>query len=257
MFCCLRTCFNGNMRKPTKAAQRLREPEIHLDAAHMGPDVVLLSHQLRITGNGAALGTAPLVQSKSYFEIKIQQSGCWSVGLATRQTDFTRKFGGCDKESWCLCSDNATRHNNEEFRPVVVNTQEPTSVPLHSLINSNNNAISETASAAGLIGIEDLPEDVFLPSGNDQILNTDNALATSTERVFPDEGDIIGIAFDHIELNFYFNGKNLETPFRNVKGAVYPVIYVGNGAVIDIILESFNYGPPPGFDKIMLEQSLL
>lgn len=37
MFCCLRTCLNGGqLRKPTAAAHRLREPEVHLDAAHMG-----------------------------------------------------------------------------------------------------------------------------------------------------------------------------------------------------------------------------
>lgn len=32
---------------------------------------------------------------------------------------------------------------------------------------------------------------------------------------------------------------------------------VDDGAILDIILDDFNYGPPPGFDKIMLEQSLL
>ena len=32
---------------------------------------------------------------------------------------------------------------------------------------------------------------------------------------------------------------------------------VDDGAILDIILDDFNFGPPPGFDKIMLEQSLL
>lgn len=32
---------------------------------------------------------------------------------------------------------------------------------------------------------------------------------------------------------------------------------VDDGAILDIILDDFCYGPPPGFDKIMLEQSLL
>jgi len=103
-----------------------------------------------------------------------------------------------------------------------------------------------------------------------------DSLVTSPPRDFPDEGDIVGVAFDHVELNFYFNGKNLEVPFRNVRGAaLFPVIYgkvifyynkstkskislsVGNGAILDIILDNFSHGPPPGFERILLEQSLL
>lgn len=47
----------------------------------------------RVCGSGAALGNAPLVQSKSYFEVKVQQGGVWSVGLATRQTDLSLTKG--------------------------------------------------------------------------------------------------------------------------------------------------------------------
>lgn len=32
---------------------------------------------------------------------------------------------------------------------------------------------------------------------------------------------------------------------------------VDDGAILDIVLDDFNYGPSPGYDKIMLEQSLL
>lgn len=189
-----------------------------------GPDVILLSNQLRITGSGGTLATAPLVQSKSYFELKIQQSGSWSVGLATRQTDLSKKFGGCDKESWCLCSDNATRHNDEEYRPVVAMaiTKEP-----HFNKMLENTETAAAAAAAGLIGIEDIADDILLTTGsNDSLPAADTTELPKTEqRLFPDEGDIIGIAFDHVELNFFFNGKNLDVPFRNVKGAVYPVVF--------------------------------
>lgn len=44
-------------------------------------------------GAGTALGNAPLVQSKSYFEVKIQQGGVWSIALATRQTDLSLTQG--------------------------------------------------------------------------------------------------------------------------------------------------------------------
>jgi len=196
------------------------------------------------------------------------------VGLATRQTDLSRKSGGGDRESWCLCSDNATRHNDqEEFRPVVqaACTTQPSRTTNGILNNS-------AAKAAGLIAIEDLQqEDLLMTTG---VASSDvgigDSLVTSPPRDFPDEGDIVGVAFDHVELNFYFNGKNLEVPFRNVRGAaLFPVIYgkvifyynkstkskislsVGNGAILDIILDNFSHGPPPGFERILLEQSLL
>ncbi|EDW67105.1 SPRY domain-containing protein 7 [Drosophila virilis] len=265
MFCCLRTCLNGGqLRKPTSAAHRLREPEVHLDAAHMGPDVILLSHQLRVTGTGGVLATAPLVQSKSYFEVKIQQSGSWSIGLATRQADLTRKWGGGDRESWCLCSDNATRHNDEEFRPVVANCKQPTAAaktPAAPVTSTANGILNNSAAAAaGLIAIEDLQEDLLMTTGVETApeLSPVDALISAPQRDYPDEGDILGVAFDHVELNFYFNGKNLEVPFRNVRGsALFPVIYVGNGAILDIILDNFTHGPPSGFERILLEQSLL
>ncbi|KAH8393980.1 hypothetical protein KR215_012036 [Drosophila sulfurigaster] len=301
MFCCLRTCLNGGqLRKPTAAAHRLREPDVHLDAAHMGKyfcifvlqswvwlikhfnttgaDVILLSHQLRVTGTGGVLATAPLVQSKSYFEVKIQQSGSWSIGLATRQADLGRKWGGGDRESWCLCSDNATRHNDEEFGPVVANCTQPTLSSSKSVTTTTNGILNNSAAAAaGLIAIEDLQEDLVMTTGNSE-LTTVEELIKAPQRDFPDEGDIVGVAFDHVELNFYFNGKNLEVPFRNVRGAaLFPVIYgeyqsesyhisiliaifpftVGNGAILDIILDNFSHGPPSGFERILLEQSLL
>lgn len=34
-------------------------------------------------------------------------------------------------------------------------------------------------------------------------------------------------------------------------------ILVDDGAILDIIFENFSHSPPAGFEKIMLEQSLL
>jgi hypothetical protein len=41
----------------------------------VGTDVVIVKNGHRICGSGAALGNAPLVQNKAYFEVKIQQTG--------------------------------------------------------------------------------------------------------------------------------------------------------------------------------------
>ena len=47
----------------------------------------------RVCGSGCALGNAPLVQNKAYFEVKLQQGGVWAIGLATREADLNRVHG--------------------------------------------------------------------------------------------------------------------------------------------------------------------
>lgn len=153
--------------------------------------MVLVKNGCRICGTGGALATAPLVQSKSYFEVKIQQSGKWSVGLATRKTDLSKPRGGLDKESWCLRSDNAVAHNGQEVH------QLPLLAPDISSTLENINGTT-TTKAGG---------------------------AQTPETGVPMEGDTLGIAYDHIELNFYLNGKKLDVPVGNVKGTVYPALY--------------------------------
>ncbi|XP_059620825.1 SPRY domain-containing protein 7 [Phlebotomus argentipes] len=207
MFCCLRNCLGDAFATQTVTV-RPRENLIHLDTTHMGHEVVIVKNGQRVCGSGGVLATAPLVQSKSYFEVKVQQSGHWSVGLATRNTDLNRPRGGLDAESWCLGSDNIIWHGDQE----VYRLQEKPP--------------------------EAEPKEVETGS-------------------LPAEGDTIGVAFDHVELNFYLNGRNLEVPMLNVRGTVYPALFVDDGAVLDILLDNFSHAPPPGFEKIMLEQSLL
>lgn len=193
MFCCLRNCFDGFGLSTNQIPKR--EPNlIALDTTHMGHEVVIVKNGSRVCGRGGALTNAPLAQSKSYFEVKVQQGGVWAVGLATRSTDLNAAGGGLDAESWALNSDGVIRHNQQE---------------LHKIQN------------------------------------------------LAQEGDIIGVAYDHIELNFYLNGKTLDAPIMGVKGTIYPVLYVDDGAILDLILEDFFHAPPIGFEKIMLEQSLL
>ncbi|OAD58046.1 SPRY domain-containing protein 7 [Eufriesea mexicana] len=189
MFCCLRNCFDGL----GFAATQTPNP-ISLDTSYMGHEVVIVKNGLRLCGHGGALTNAPLVQSKSYFEVKIQQCGIWAIGLATRSTDLNVIIGGNDKESWALNFDSVIRHNQQEIYTVPNHIQ---------------------------------------------------------------EGDVIGVSYDHIELNFYLNGEPIGTPIMGIKGTVYPVLYVYDGAILDLIVDNFIHPPPTGFEKIMLEQSLL
>lgn len=85
---------------------------------------MIVKNGLRICGGGGALGSAPLVQSKSYFEVKLQQSGIWGVGLATSQVQLDRAPGGIDKESWVLCSDGTVKNSSETLNKVSEMPQE-------------------------------------------------------------------------------------------------------------------------------------
>ncbi|XP_003699588.1 SPRY domain-containing protein 7 [Megachile rotundata] len=193
MFCCLRNCFDGLGFAATQTPKKEPNP-IALDTSYMGHEVVIVKNGLRVCGRGGALTNAPLAQSKSYFEVKIQQGGIWAIGLATRNTDLNVATGGNDTESWALNSDGIIRHNQQEVHKIQSQVQ---------------------------------------------------------------EGDIIGISYDHIELNFYLNGKSMDAPVMGIKGTVFPVLYVDDGAILDLILDNFAHPPPTGFEKIMLEQSLL
>lgn len=152
-----------------------------------GHEVVILKKGCRICGTGGAIASAPLVQSKSYFEVKIQQSGLWSIGLATIKTDVNNNRGGKDSESWCLGSDNVVLHDGAEIHTLSLIPGDTSS----SLDNING-----TLPGSGPI-----------------------------ETGIPAEGDIIGVAYDHVELNFYLNGKKLDIPVLGVKGTVYPALF--------------------------------
>merc|ERR1711911_295492 len=72
-----------------------------------------------------------------------------------------------------------------------------------------------------------------------------------------EEGDVICFSYDHEELNIFCNGKNLNTPVHGIKGEVYPVFYVDQGANLECIFEEFQYPPPNGFYRIMNEKVLM
>ncbi|KAJ8974924.1 hypothetical protein NQ317_010207 [Molorchus minor] len=184
VFCCLRNCLDGIKFNPSIPHVH-RENPIQLDTSFMGYEVVIVKGGQRVCGAGAALGNAPLVQSKSYFEVKIQQSG------------------GMDEFSWTLNHNHIIYHKKQELYKI----------------------------------------------------NVSNGATTEIQTI--QEGDIVGVAFDHIQLKFYVNGTEIDHAVTNIKGTVYPALYVDDGAILDIILDNFNYPPPSGFEAIMLEQSLL
>lgn len=75
------------------------------------------------------------------------------------------------------------------------------------------------------------------------------------------EGDIVGVTFDHTDLKFYINGKEVAHLTRGAAGhfpaASFPVVYVDDGAVVDLNFASFAFEPPVGYTGILQEQTLL
>ena len=70
------------MRAPPSQENLL--PKVVLDQQHCAEDAIIVKEGSRLCGAGAALGNAPLAQSKSYWEIKVQMTGSWGVGVAAR-----------------------------------------------------------------------------------------------------------------------------------------------------------------------------
>lgn len=213
---------------------------------------------MRACGSGGVVLSSPLHQSKSYFEIKIQQEGHWSVGVCTLDTDLNKTRGGLDQYSWCLNAENLVMNDGKvvyDLNEINQNSEE------NQEVNSNEIETQQ------LLPVENQNKTipncfVPLPSSNSHIITTP----------LPKEGDIIGITYDHVELNFYVNGKNMNIPTliklnnsnnsnrnsnKNFNNEFYPCLFVDDGAILDVILDNFNYQIPAGFEKILVEQTLL
>lgn len=70
------------------------------------------------------------------------------------------------------------------------------------------------------------------------------------------EGDVLGCSYDHVELNFFLNGKPLNLPLRGIKGTIFPVFYVDENAILDVEFHNFSFSPPSGFQNLMLEKRI-
>lgn len=66
-----------------------------------------------------------------------------------------------------------------------------------------------------------------------------------------------GFTFDHIDFNIYLNGRPTGCSIHGIKGTTFPIFYVDEGAIMDIQFVNFFHEPPEGFERIMIEQSLL
>ncbi|KAF5398638.1 hypothetical protein PHET_07985 [Paragonimus heterotremus] len=85
-----------------------------------------------------------------------------------------------------------------------------------------------------------------------------------------EEGDVIGLSYDHVELQFSVNGAlvplfagqslTLSNGITGLKGTLYPVVGVADNSVLDIGFNSRNFyhSPPiPDFEQILFEKELL
>lgn len=75
------------------------------------------------------------------------------------------------------------------------------------------------------------------------------------------EGDVIGVAFDHITLKFLINNSEIGFAINGIRPGddtgLFPALYVDDGAILDAVFDSFIYDPPTGYSRILVEQTLL
>ena len=71
------------------------------------------------------------------------------------------------------------------------------------------------------------------------------------------EGDVIGVTYDHVSLQFYKNGTAVGNTITGIRGKVYPVLFVDDSAILDVEFVNFQHRPPSGYGQIMFEQSIL
>lgn len=122
------------------------------------------------------------------------------------------------------------------------------------------------SSEATMAATAENDKELLIPS-SDEVSVRQILPVNSVNRPFlPQEGDIIGVTYNHEELNFYLNGKNLNVPLyikmqnlpnQNTDKEIYPCLHVSDGAILDVILNNFKFTPPSGYEAIMIEQSLL
>lgn len=115
-----------------------RRPEIIIDSGYVGSEVVIIKNGLRLCGTGGALGSAPLIQTKSYFEVKVQQEGKWAVGVGTRNSPLDVGPMGSDPNSWMMRNNGELHFNGlsiGKLDPVPEESDVIVSCPLFHYVN--------------------------------------------------------------------------------------------------------------------------
>ena len=77
----------------------------------------------RLCGTGAARASAPILQNKAYWEVKIQQGGDWSCGVCTPACDLNSSLGK-DSTSWVLNSLGDVKHSGQSQSSIEQKIQE-------------------------------------------------------------------------------------------------------------------------------------
>eukprot|EP00039_Didymoeca_costata_P028780 m.22141 g.22141 ORF g.22141 m.22141 type:complete len:196 (-) comp7351_c0_seq2:991-1578(-) len=171
-------------------------PNVTLDQTYCGEDCIVVKNGTRSCGTGGVLANTPLAQNKSYWEVQVQSTGQWGVGVAARNANLDKTPLGMDNQTWVLRQDGSLWHAGK-------------------------------------------------------------ALEEASDKCKVEEGDIIGLTYDHESLKFYVNGEPLGVQIESIRGAVYPVVYVAHNAILDLIFADFKHKPPAGFGEILMEQNLL
>ena len=111
--------------------------------------------------------------------------GVWGVGVATPLVRVDQVPLGGDTHSWVLTSEGSTVHNAEAI------------TRLKEKLSEGDAVVSEHSPIVYIINM---------------VI----------------EGCVVacqGVSYDHVELNFFLNGKSMQCPVMGIRGMVFPVFY--------------------------------
>uniref|UniRef100_A0AC11EFQ3 SPRY domain containing 7 n=1 Tax=Ovis aries TaxID=9940 RepID=A0AC11EFQ3_SHEEP len=263
VFCCLRCCRDGG----TGHIPLKEMPAVQLDTQHMGTSSGPPPPETRQTsparGAGATRFSYPAVELQSNTHM-LRTLSCPRSFLCSDSFLLARQLS-------VVCSHLLKSRQGTDV-VIVKNGRRIcgtggclASAPLHQ----NKSYFEFKIQSTGIWGIGVATQKVNLnqiPLGRDVhslVMRNDGALYHNNEEKnrlpansLPQEGDVVGITYDHVELNVYLNGKNMHCPASGIRGTVYPVVYVDDSAILDCQFSEFYHTPPPGFEKILFEQQI-
>ena len=74
---------------------------------------MIVKNGLRLCGTGGARASTAIQQNKAYWEVKVQQGGVWSAGVATPSVDLNKDLG-LDHCSWAITAGGVVRTRGQQ-----------------------------------------------------------------------------------------------------------------------------------------------
>jgi len=269
MWCCPCCKFDA---QPTNAPRDNSAIGWSLKGSHV------LIHGQSVTGHGTVIANAALLQTRSYWEIRVLSLGDIWVGVAARSKIELDKPLGERSDSWgvhiparTLATapiDVAAKSTSAASAPSpVLSSRSDTSPSVPASITIHPATVSSiTTTATATVPTKSTstaPPPANANSASVFYSPTSSSDSSSSSPQSCQRGDIIGVSYDLSEvrprLEFRFNGVLLDQfTVRDVRGDVYPAVSVHRGGSVEGCFSApFRHAIPDLFEAIMLSRSVI